>query len=74
MASSTKSSAARTQKASPRKKATRVSKAAPKKRVAKAAAVPHKVDYYPNRMTLAVAVLAGTLLVLISIITVLGVQ
>lgn len=30
------------------------------------------VDYYPNRMTLAVSVLAGTLLVLLAIIAVLG--
>ena len=33
-----------------------------------------KVDYYPNRMTLAVSVLAGTLLVLVSLIAVLGMQ
>ncbi len=33
-----------------------------------------KVDYYPNRMTLAVSVLAGTMLVLITLIAVLGIQ
>ena len=36
--------------------------------------VSQKVDYYPNRMTLAVSVLAGTLLVLVSLIAVLGMQ
>ncbi len=35
---------------------------------------PKKVDYYPNRMTLAVSALAGTLLVLLALITVLGSQ
>lgn len=47
---------------------------APKKTTtkAKSAAKSTKVDYYPNRMTLAVSVLAGTLLVLITIIAVLG--
>lgn len=34
----------------------------------------NKVDYYPNRMTLAVSVLAGTMLVLITLIAVLGIQ
>lgn len=42
-----------------------------KKPVAKAAKVK-KVDIYPNRMTLAISALAGTLLVLITIISVLG--
>ena len=37
-------------------------------------AASQKVDYYPNRMTLAVSVLAGTLLVLVSLIAVLGMQ
>lgn len=32
----------------------------------------HKVDYYPNRMTVAVSVLAGTLLVLLALIAVIG--
>ena len=31
-----------------------------------------KVDFYPNRMTVAISVLAGTLLVLITLISVLG--
>jgi len=50
-------------------------KAIPKKRtVAKkqAVSIPQKVDYYPNRMTLAISALAGTLLVLIALIAVLG--
>lgn len=33
-----------------------------------------KVDYYPNRMTVAVSALAGTLLVLLALIAVLGSQ
>lgn len=40
----------------------------------KAATASRKVDYYPNRMTLAVSVLAGTMLVLITLIAVLGIQ
>lgn len=36
------------------------------------AAVSQKVDFYPNRMTVAVSVLAGTLLVLVTMIAVLG--
>jgi hypothetical protein len=39
-----------------------------------AAAVSTKVDYYPNRMTVAVSALAGTLLVLFALIAVLGSQ
>lgn len=31
-----------------------------------------KVDYYPNRMTVAVSALAGTILVLVAVIAVLG--
>ncbi len=38
----------------------------------KNAAVSTKVDYYPNRMTVAVSALAGTLLVLFALIAVLG--
>lgn len=37
-----------------------------------ARAVSNKVDYYPNRMTVAVSALAGTMLVLLAIIAVLG--
>lgn len=33
---------------------------------------PAKVDYYPNRMTVAVSALAGTLIVLLALIAVLG--
>lgn len=33
---------------------------------------PPKVDIYPNRMTVAISALAGTLLVLVTIIAVLG--
>ncbi len=51
------------------KKAVKKAPAAPRK--AKAAAST-KVDYYPNRMTVAVSALAGTLLVLFAIIAVLG--
>lgn len=66
---------------SPKKKtATKtVKKSVPKakasaKKAATKTSVSQKVDYYPNRMTVAVAALAGTLLVLISLIAVLGVQ
>lgn len=31
-----------------------------------------KVDYYPNRMTVAISALAGTILVLVAVIAVLG--
>lgn len=50
-------------KSSPKKRSTA------KKQVMSA---PQKVDYYPNRMTLAISALAGTLLVLIALIAVLG--
>ena len=33
---------------------------------------PTKVDYYPNRMTVAVSALAATILVLMALIAVLG--
>jgi len=56
------------------KKASPKTKAAPKKVVKKSPVTAQKVDYYPNRMTLAVSVLAGTLLVLVTLIAVLGVQ
>ena len=52
-------------------------KKTPAKRVtktAKAVTVSNKVDYYPNRMTVAVSALAGTLLVLFALIAVLGSQ
>lgn len=67
-ASSTKKTAAKTvKKSAPKAKA-------PARKTAAKAPVSQKVDYYPNRMTVAVAALAGTLLVLISLIAVLGVQ
>jgi len=69
---------------SPKKKKTTVRKAAvkpkavakkpAKKSVKKATVVSQKVDYYPNRMTVAVSALAGTVLVLVTLIAVLGVQ
>ena len=59
-------------KATTKKTAT---KSAPKKRAVKKAAVAStKVDYYPNRMTVAVSALAGTILVLFALIAVLGSQ
>lgn len=44
------------------------------KKTVKRASTPRaqKVDYYPNRMTVAISALAGTILVLLAIITVLG--
>ena len=48
-------------------------KTAKTKRVVKSSAKKStKVDYYPNRMTFAVSALAGTILVLISLITVIN--
>lgn len=57
------------------KSTTTVKKAATKKRSAakkQVASAPQKVDYYPNRMTLAISALAGTLIVLLALIAVLG--
>lgn len=54
------------------KKSSTVTKKTPKR--AARQAVPEKVDYYPNRMTVAVSALAGTLLVLFALIAVLGSQ
>lgn len=68
-----KSTPAKKQVATP-KKASVKKKSATKKVVKKAAPASQKVDFYPNRMTVAVAALAGTLLVLVSLIAVLGVQ
>lgn len=48
-----------------------VAKTAPKKRSTKTrtvAARPTTVDYYPNRMTLAISVLAAVLLLLLGVI------
>lgn len=44
------------------------------KRTRKVAKTSNKVDYYPNRMTVAVSALAGTLIVLLAMIAVLGSQ
>lgn len=49
-------------------------KTAVKKAAKPLKAVSQKVDYYPNRMTVAVSALAGTLLVLLALIAVLGSQ
>lgn len=64
------------------KASTKLKKSPAKKSVKKSVAAPRKpkvvestkVDYYPNRMTVAVSALAGTLLVLFAIIAVLGSQ
>lgn len=53
----------------PKKQARAVAK---KKPTAARATVSNKVDYYPNRMTVAVSALAGTILVLVAVIAVLG--
>ncbi|MEO5949423.1 MAG: hypothetical protein ABIP74_03395 [Candidatus Saccharimonas sp.] len=51
-----------------------VTKKSTKRTVVKSEPIVHKVDYYPNRMTVAVSALAGTVLVLVTLIAVLGVQ
>ena len=51
------------------KKVTKVTKKAPRVSAAKAS---NKVDYYPNRMTVAISALAGTMIVLLALIAVLG--
>lgn len=51
---------------------TKAPRKATKHSTTKKAAAPQKVDYYPNRMTLAVSALAGTLIVLLALIAVLG--
>lgn len=75
MATSVKKSSPRKKQSTVSKKTSPKKKVAPKKAVKKSTVpVSQKVDYYPNRMTVAVAALAGTLLILISLIAVLGVQ
>lgn len=54
------------------KKATTTKKVVKKSPVRKART--NKVDYYPNRMTLAVSVLGGVSLVLLALIAVLGLK
>ena len=66
--------ASTTTKKTPAKAKKPVKKTAPKRASKKAVAVSTKVDYYPNRMTVAVSALAGTLLVLFALIAVLGSQ
>ena len=64
-----------TKKAAPKKSAAKVvsRSVSPKARPAKShSSKSAKVDYYPNRMTVAVSVLAGTILVLVTAIAVLG--
>jgi hypothetical protein len=55
-------------------KKTTASKSRAKKRAQSVKPAATTVDYYPNRMTLAVSVLAGTVLVLVALIAVLGSQ
>lgn len=54
------------------KKNTTAKKSVSKPRKTSKAVASNKVDYYPNRMTVAVSALAGTLLVLFALIAVLG--
>ena len=56
----------------PAKKPVAAKKKAAATRKKVAAKPSQKVDFYPNRMTVAVSVLAGTLLVLVTMIAVLG--
>ncbi len=59
-------------KKAPTKKAP-VSRMKPAKKVVRSKrAASDTVDFYPNRMTVAVSALAGTLLVLLALIAVLG--
>jgi hypothetical protein len=75
---SPKKSTAKTPAASKKtaaKSAATTKKAAPRKRAAvkkQTVSTSQKVDYYPNRMTLAISALAGTLIVLLALIAVLG--
>lgn len=67
--------ASKTSKKAPTKKIVKKQTTTSRKSTAKEkAVVSTKVDYYPNRMTVAVSALAGTLLVLFAIIAVLGSQ
>jgi len=78
MATSPKKSSPKKKPATARKTPTKpkavVAKKSPKKPSKKAVVVSNKVDYYPNRMTVAISVLAGTILMLVTLIAVLGVQ
>lgn len=60
----------RTPRISSAKKSATSRKSLIKKRAPKT--VSQKVDYYPNRMTVAISLLAGTMIVLLSLIAVLG--
>lgn len=64
-----------TAKKTPAKASTSTKKPTPRKRSTtkkQVVSTPQKVDYYPNRMTLAISALAGTLIVLLALIAVLG--
>jgi len=66
-------------KASPAKKTTKksttkVAKSTASSKKASTKRASQKVDIYPNRMTLAISALAGTLIVLLALIAVLGIQ
>jgi len=68
---SAKKASVKTKKA-PVAKTTKVvsARSTPKKRAP--AGVSQKVDFYPNRMTVAVSALAGSILVLVTLIAVIG--
>lgn len=55
-----------------KKRPTAAKKSAPRKKTTTAKKRSEKVDIYPNRMTVAISALAGTLLILVTIIAVLG--
>ncbi|MBP7775417.1 MAG: hypothetical protein WAW62_02680 [Candidatus Saccharimonas aalborgensis] len=57
-------------KSTPSRKVSAAKKAPQKKPVSRPV-VSDKVDYYPNRMTVAISMLAGSLLVLLALIAVL---
>lgn len=65
-------SAVKSTSASAKKKAPSAKSKTRSKRVSTSAPKVQRVDFYPNRMTVAVSVLAGTILVLVTIIAVLG--
>jgi hypothetical protein len=60
--------------ASVKKPVKKVVKKSSTKRTVVKPVLSNKVDYYPNRMTVAVSALAGTLIVLFALIAVLGSQ
>ncbi len=68
---STKKTSTKTKKAPSQAPSKVASKRVPAK---KPATMTQKVDYYPNRMTVAISALAGSILVLVTLIAVLGIQ